>query len=165
MGVMVLRYFLYALAALSALAAYIVLDEKPLGAPVVAKRHSVEAVSLAPLDVFDEGTARAARRDLFFPVRTEFEAAIAPTGAAQAAPAELAPEKTDPYVGVRVIGFLESGRSPRVLIAIGSALKTISVGERFGARGALSVSSIEGRSVGVVDCETNAIRTFALSDE
>ena len=97
----------------------------------MAKRRSVEAVSVGAARCFRRWNGAGSPSGSFFP-RQELSLKLlfAPDGAAQAAPpAELASEKTDPFAGVRVIGFIESGRSPRVLIAIGSTLKTISVGE------------------------------------
>jgi hypothetical protein len=162
------RYLFYVLVAIIALAAYVALDDEPSGAPAVARRNAMANGALPTLGLFGDETARDARRNLFFPVKNDFGAlqafSVSAPPVEAAVESETASQKEDLFAGLRVIGFLRSARSATVLLALGPSLKTLAVGERFGARGALSVSSIEGREVRVVDNESKAVRSFVLSE-
>jgi hypothetical protein len=159
-----LRYTVYAAAAVLGLLAYVWLEPDSSVAP--ATRHSQGAVTLPASRAADEGIAAEPRRDLFFAGRAVqgSGAEDGPESSAASLP-EAMPQSTDPFAGLRVMGFVRNGLSVTVLVSMGAALETVGIGEAFGAGGVLSVSEAEGRTVKVVDAETMASRTFTLSEE
>ncbi len=165
------RYAAYAITAALGLAAYVWLGTAASNVPPLGGRSLPHIDKLPVLTLLDAGSGREARRDLFVYVKAvqNVDQASAlrslPDAAPAPVPVELAAPKIDLLADLKVMGIVHQPEAITVLLRIGTTIRTVAVGERFGAGAALSVQSVEGRHVKIVDNTSLASRTFTLSEE
>jgi hypothetical protein len=158
-----LRYTAYVLLAFFAAAAYLLPEAMQEQADTGTIRKLNQDEGLPQLRQLENAVHADVRRDLFAftsAARTETLNRAEPA----AAPAASA---SNPLSGVLVAGVVRRGASTLVLVRIASAPEpiTVELGERFGGGNALSIRSVEGRKVTVLDNDTGITRTFMLSED
>lgn len=165
-----LRYAAYAILAVLAAAAYLLLDTGADQPAADAARKVLHAEGLPQLRQLESAALREPRRDLFAffkPAEPEIQVAPPPPAAEPEPAATTAPSAPDLLSDVQVDGVVRRGNSVTVLVRLGSApmALTVGLGERFGAGDALNVQSVDGRRVIVFDNSSQTSRTFTLSEE
>ncbi len=162
------RYALYGAVTVLAIGVYLWMGVDSTPVPVsTGKPHSEE--ELPALNSLGNETEAQERRDLFSFVKFAGQqaAAVAPPQAVSApeAHAEEAAPPPDLLANLKVIGIVRRTDEVSVLLQIDTKLRTVALGEHFGAGDALSVAAIEGRNVQIVDRVAKTSRTFVLSEE
>jgi hypothetical protein len=157
-----LRYGAYGITAVFAVLAYFWADAESDGTAPSAARRPISGESLPVLRLVDTETRPKAGRDLFAFVRTgPADVETPPVLAA----AETASGRPDLLTNLDVIGLVRRAGSVTILLHEGASLITVELGQRFGADDALSVQSIDGRQVLIVDNVSHTSRTFTLTEE
>jgi hypothetical protein len=157
-----LRYAAYGIAAILALIAYYLLDaETDSPVPDAAPKHS-QSEGLPTLRLIDNEAGREAGRDLFSFVKASQIEVQAPAFVPALRPVSRSP---DLLADLQVMGLVRRAGSVTILLRDGPDLVTVELGQRFGAGDALSVQSIEGRQVLIVDNTSRTSRTFTLTEE
>ncbi len=162
-----LRYAAYAILAILAAAAYLLMDMGQDQPAPEAARKFIQGEGLPQLRPLENATRREPRRDLFAfgrPIEAEEQvAAPLPPEPVAAAPAE--PGAPDLLSDLQVDGVVRRGDTVEVLVHLGAAPITVRLGEPFGTGDALRVQSVEGRRVIVFNNSSRTSRTFTLSEE
>ena len=162
------RYVLYAAVSVLAAGAYLWMGAAPAPPPVSNGRDHSE-VELPALNSFDYGFEAQERRDLFSFVKYVEQKPVSvapPPVVTKPVPrANEVPSHPDLLANLKVIGLVRHPDEVSVLLQIGTQLRTVALGERFGEGDSLEVAAIEGRNVHIVDQVAKTSRTFVLSEE
>jgi len=160
------RYAAYGIATVFAAAAYLWLGQDPYSPPESAGRP-LAAEELPVLRFLDDSVQAEEHRDLFAFAKSgqNSEPALPLTGTASPPRIEIVPQATDLLADLKVIGLVRRAGEVLILLQVGTKLRTVAPGERFGAGDALSVTSIQGRNVVVADDMTKTSKIYALSEE
>lgn len=161
-----LRYGAYAILAILAAGAYLLLGAEQRQSAPDSKRSFFQGEYLPQLRAFENAAQRDPQRDLFAnsrPIEAGSQVispppAVEPGRTLTSAPHLLSDVKVDGVV---------KGDSVKVLVRLGPAPLpiTVGLGEPFGQDKALSVQSVEGRRVTLLDKTSHTSRVFTLSEE
>jgi len=160
------RYAAYGTATVLAAAAYLWLGQDNYSPPESAGRPFA-AEELPTLRFLDYGIQAEEHRDLFAFAKSgqNSEPALPLPGTAPPPRIEIAPQAPDLLADLKVIGLVRRAGEVLILLQVGTKLRTVAPGERFGASDALIVTSIQGRNVVVVDDIAKTSKIYALNEE
>ncbi len=122
---------------------------------------------LPELRLLDYGVQAEGHRDLFAfvkPDRTP-ETALPASVIASMPPPRIETQDSDLLPNLKVIGLVSRSGEVTVLLQVGTTLKTVGLGEPFGAGDTLRVTAIEGRNVAIMDNIAKTSKTYLLSEE
>jgi hypothetical protein len=162
-----LRFAVYALIALGAIAGYVWLDTAEMEIRAAGKPNLVQSDAFPEIKLYTSTAQRTGTRDLFSFVSFNGETEAPPQIDLPIAPdpAMATADEPDSFVGVQVMGLVRRSDTITILLREGPSLKTVALDEPFGAQGRLAVHSIQGRDVVVIDKASRKARTFTLSED
>jgi hypothetical protein len=159
------RYILYAVALIGGVGGYLWLGAQDASGPASHASARTDMDMLPALRSLDGAGETATHRDLFAYVEPEkppvVEAPPPPPAPVEAPP----PPQSSQLDSLSVVGLVRRSNSLFVFVQAGGSIKSVALGGKFGENNSLTVSSVQGRDVTIVDTKVDVSKVFTLSEE